>query len=65
MQHNPSAKNVKPDKNLKAKELLCMSLPFVKSVEHLDNKAQVIVKHSQDQNYLPLSLVELSLIQDK
>lgn len=54
-----------PKIDVKNQELLCLSLPYIKSSEHLQNKQNQILKNSNNQNYLPLSLVEQSLLEDK
>lgn len=46
------------------KEILCMSLPFLRSVKHLDDKKNQILKNSNNPDYLPLSPVEESLLKD-
>jgi hypothetical protein len=50
-----------PEQN---KEVLCMSLPFLKSVKHLEDKKEQILKNSSHPDYLPLSAVEECLLRD-
>lgn len=49
----------------KAFELLCTSLGFVKSQEHLKVKEKVILQKSQNQDFMPLSLIEQELLKNQ
>lgn len=50
--------------NEQHKEILCMSLPFLKSVKHLEDKKEQILQKSSHPDYLPLSPVEESILKD-
>lgn len=47
----------------RTESLLFHSLGFLKSAEQIKNKEIQIKEHSDNENYLPLSFVELSLLE--
>ena len=65
MQQNSIPSSPSLELNLKPKELLGMSLPYIKTFDQIDHKQALILKHAQEQDYLPLSLAEQSLLEDK
>lgn len=46
-------------------KLLCLSLPYIKTPQELQEKQKQIIEKSANPNYLPLSLVELELLTQK
>ena len=51
--------------DLKKKELLCTSLGFVTSLDHLNQKEESILKKSSNQDYMPLSLIEQAILNNQ
>lgn len=58
---------MKQDTNtdLKKKELLCISLGFITSLDHLNQKEESILQKSSNQDYMPLSLIEQAILNNQ
>lgn len=58
---------MKQDTNtdLKKKELLCISLGFITSLDHLNQKEESILQKSSHQDYMPLSLIEQAILNNQ